>query len=241
MAQCSEQTWLMRYEGVVETRVKLKEYLPALKLDGSYKLDIFEELLAALDIYAMNLRATTLSSDRYEFKTDGRLKLPAHVEHLCEAARHRVHTLVTRLMLKEGSPVLLENSRMYAKLKGFQERKELVIHPFEAKLSEKVKRLKVDITKSATCSEGTDTSLPRYRENKFELLRSEFEPESLVPLYYALRVIKKHGQKLNEKNLNKEPPSKQEISKKLSRIKEFVDKLGPDRSRRIQEVIEDIC
>lgn len=318
MAECSEQSWLARYEGVVETRAKLKEYFPALKLDGSYKLDIFEELLAALDIYTMNLRATTLTSGSYEFKTDGRLELPPHVENLCEGARQRVRTLVTRLMLKEGSPVLTKHSRMYAKLKGFRERKELIIHPFEAALNDEVKCLKDSNTISNSSSGGTDSSLDRGKGDKqdhanhnsdekedetlietlsanrlrllsshwnfdrialhlfhehcelisegnnraennqpkletikselfnavnreFELIKSEFEPESLVPLYYALRVIKKHGKGLKKEIFYNIPPYMPEISLELSRINKFVNELGSDRAGRIVEVVQDIC
>jgi len=79
---------------------------------------------------------------------------------------------------------------------------------------------------------------------EFELLRSEFEPESLVPLDYALKAVKKHGKgliKQNEEILNNEPPYRPEISRELSRITKFVDKLGPSCAERILEVIQGIC
>ena len=66
------QSWIDRFTGARETLARLKTYGPVRKADNSYLLDLYNDLLAELDGYAMNMGALLLERKNVPGRWGGR-------------------------------------------------------------------------------------------------------------------------------------------------------------------------
>lgn len=134
MYDCLSQNWLDRYNGGRDTQTKLKaDQETVRKACRPFVADVFDELVAALDFYAMGL--SKLLGQR-EFPLDdktGRVTFDnPGIALACERQRRRIKGLVARLADEKQAPIFDEAFRFDA-AETFEERKRL-IHRRKAEL-----------------------------------------------------------------------------------------------------------
>ena len=104
----------------------------ALKADNTYLLDLFNELVAELDGYSMNMGALLLTETKFALDPEmGKLVVGNGIKRACESRRGKIRQLVTHLLAPNCAPVLEAESRRYAKIPSFEARKTILIHPAE--------------------------------------------------------------------------------------------------------------
>ena len=214
--ECTRQSWIDRFTAARETLAALESHRPVMTADDTYLLDLYNQLGAELDGYSMNMGALLLKERRFAIDPkSGRLDVGPGIVQACERRRGRIRQLVTHLLTPNCAPVL-EESRRYAKMSSFEERKTLLIHPAEHEIrrspAQPVKslwttELTADVLEKCAASlwefdriccylarehdPASDADdLVAAVEREFETVRAVDGGGSLVPLHYALRALK---------------------------------------------------
>ncbi len=205
---CANQSWVARYMGAVQTLERLRaDRVLLVNHRVSYALDLFDQLIAETDGYAMVMQAFLLEEKKFPgVLKGGMLDLPEGIRDACERRRLRVKSLVSRLLAPGGAPIF-EESRQFAKMATLEEKKDLLIHPAEQAIRRKEKTYSPERVQKCEGSqwefdrivyylaqerwEDLDRkALVRCANAEFEKVRSRSESGSLVPLYYALRALR---------------------------------------------------
>lgn len=206
--ECANQSWISRYVGAVQTHERLKADRALLVRHGaSYELDLFDQLIAETDGYAMVMQALLLQENKFQgLQKGGALDLPEGIRDACERRRLRVKLLVSRVLAPGGAPVF-ESSRRFAKMATLEEKKNLLIHPAERAIRRKDDPYSRELVEQCEGSQWEfdrivyylaqerwedldQKALVRCANAEFEKVTSRAEPGSLVPLYYALRAVR---------------------------------------------------
>jgi hypothetical protein len=89
--ECTTQNWISRYKGAVETMDALQTRRGDIqRACKPYLAELYTELLAQLDGYAMDVRALLLEEINFEFGDEGKLEMPKGVHKACERRRERI-------------------------------------------------------------------------------------------------------------------------------------------------------
>ena len=206
--ECATQSWISRYMGAVQTHERLKADRALLvRHRASYELDLFDQLIAETDGYAMEMQALLLQENKFQgLQKDGALDLPEGIRNACERRRLRVKSLVSRLLAAGGAPIF-ESSRRFAKMTTLEEKKDLLIHPAERAIRKKDDPYSRELVEQCEGSQWEfdrivyylaqerwedldQKALVRCADAEVEKVTSRAEPGSLVPLYYALRAVR---------------------------------------------------
>src|SRR5260370_12863150 len=93
--------------GAVQTHERLKgDRALLVRHRASYALDLFDQLIAETDGYAMVMQALLLQENKFQgLQKDGALDLPEGIRNACERRRLRVKLLVSRLLAAGGAPI----------------------------------------------------------------------------------------------------------------------------------------
>lgn len=260
LEECTNQNWIERFTGARDTITRLKGYGPVMKADDSYLLDLYNDLLAQLDGYAMNMAALLLKEERFKVgQEDGKLEIGGGIRRACETRRARIRQLVTHLLAPNCAPVLEQASRRYAKLTTFDAKKTIMIHPAERRIRGALGgggRLRVTDEQLNECAaslwefdriyfylvqenlERPDVAqLFKCLEQEFEKLRALDGGTSLIPLHYSLRALKKCYWRENLREICAEHAPKVRIL--LQKLVKFIEKYQLDEGEQVRDHIEE--
>jgi hypothetical protein len=103
---CTDQNWRARYDGARLTHETLRVRRDQVKAACSAdQFQLFQELLTALDGYAMATDSMLFTSQRFGFEDSGKLHLPKGILTGCEVRRLAVNSLVARLTGEAARPL----------------------------------------------------------------------------------------------------------------------------------------
>ena len=258
--ECTRQAWIDRFSGVQETIAGLKAYRAVLNADNSYVLDLYNQLLSELDIYAMNMAALLLVENKFAVDPgEGKLVIGNGIKRACEGRRGRITSLLTHLLSPNCAPVLEAQSRRYAKMTSFQAKKAILIHPMEHEIQAQraegaPMRVKADALDACASSlwefdriyfylvqENSDSArldrLADCLDQEFENVRSVDGGSSLIPLHYGIRALRKTFQRASP--LAGDRVEQARIRRRLSSIVTFLDEHGLDKGQQMKENINE--
>ncbi len=97
--ECTDQAWFQRYDGTVATRdaLQAKRELVTAECD-SQLADLYRNLVAAVDGYAMEMSACLFKTEKFKRADDGRLAIPRDVRAALERRRLNVRQLVAEII-----------------------------------------------------------------------------------------------------------------------------------------------
>lgn len=261
LEECTRQSWIDRFTATRETIAALEAYRPILKADDTYLLDLYNDLVAELDGYAMNMGALLLTETKFAVDPEiGKLVVGNGIRRACESRRGRIRHLVTHLLAPNCAPVLEAESRRYAKIASFDARKTIVIDPAERAIKEEYgagpseRRLNDEELDQCASSlwefdriyfylvqERTESTtmaqLIDYVDREFENVRAVDGGASLIPLHYALRALKTRLRAGDESARCAEAP---ELGRLLTKIGQLIIELGLDPGRQVRDRIEEL-
>ena len=258
--ECTRQSWIDRFTAARETIAGLETYRDAMKADGTYLLDLYNDLLGELDGYAMNMGALLLREERFPIgRDDGRLVVGDGIKRACESRRGRIRQLVTHLLAPNCAPVLEAESRRYAKTASFDAKKTIVIHPAERALQREFERHepRLSAEELGRCSASlwefdriyyylvqertplaSIETLADSVDQELERVRALDGGSSLIPLHYAIRALKRQ---LREQVVERTSPGTvTRVRQQLSRITSLVGVLGLDKGRQVRDNIDEL-
>ena len=258
--ECTRQSWIDRFTAARETIAGLETYRDAMKADGTYLLDLYNDLLGELDGYAMNMGALLLKEEKFPIsRDDGRLVVGDGIKRACESRRGRIRQLVTHLLAPNCAPVLEAESRRYAKTASFDAKKTIVIHPAERALQREFERqeLRLSAEELGRCSASlwefdriyyylvqertpgaSIETLADSVDQEVERVRALDGGSSLIPLHYAIRALKRQ---LREQVVERTSPGTvTRVRQQLSRITTLVGVLGLDKGRQVRDNIDEL-
>ena len=257
--ECTRQSWIDRFTGARETIARLKTHRALVKADNSYVLDLYNDLLAELDGYSMNMGSLLLTEKKFEVDPEeGTLVIGNGIKRACEQRRGRIRKLVTHLLAPNCAPVLEEQSRRYAKITSFEAKKTMLLHPAERAIQQEddgkgKPRLTPDDLSACAASlwefdriyfymVQENSSAPRVDQliasldQEFENIRAVDGGTSLIPLHYVIRALKKSlAQPAVAAGFSECIPR---IHQTLNNVCKVLDDLGLDKGRQVRENIE---
>lgn len=256
--ECTRQSWIDRFTGARETIARLKTHQALVKADNSYVLDLYNDLLAELDGYSMNMGALLLTEKKFKVDAEeGKLLIGTGVKRACEQRRGRIRKLVTHLLAPNCAPVLEEQSRRYAKITSFEAKKRMLLHPAERAIQDNDGKGKPTLRPGElrACAASLwefdriyfymveeNLSAPHVDQlvdslnQEFENIRAVDGGTSLIPLHYVIRALKKTmaqpavAEKFSECNPR--------IRQTLKNVRQVLDDLGLDKGGQVGENIE---
>ena len=138
--ECTDQSWFARYDGAVATREALKEQRELVEAECDVQVaDLYRDLVAAVDGYAMDIRALLFEPRDFILSGDGTRAVPGGERAALERRQETIHRLVAVLTGEQERPVLSDAVR-FDRSKAFAARKSLV-HRIERQLGESGNRL----------------------------------------------------------------------------------------------------
>jgi hypothetical protein len=260
LEECTRQAWIDRFSGVQQTIASLKAYRAVMTADNSYLLDLYNQLVSELDIYAMNMGALLLSESKFALDpNEGKLQIGEGVKRACEGRRGRINSVLTHLLSTNCAPVLEAESRHYAKMTSFSAKKAILIHPMEHEIqtrSAEGKPARVTDEALLACAsslwefdriyfylvqEWSDSAqvdqLADCLDQEFENVRAVDGGASLIPLHYAIRALKK--------TIRRMPPrpdggrERERIYRRLKSIVTFLHEHGLDKGNQVKENVDE--
>ena len=255
--ECTRQSWIDRFTGARETLAALESRRPVMTADDTYLLDLYNELVSELDGYSMNMSALLLIETKFKLDAEsGRLAVGKGIKQACEKRRGRIRQILTHLLAPNCAPVLEAESRRYAKMSSFAQRRTLLIDPTERELRGQVAKQKMlgktelsdKVLQRCAASlwefdricfylvqrhdESADVvGLIEAVEGEFETVRAVDGGGSLIPLHYAL-------QALESKLPGLAAPDVASLTALLSKIGRVLDELRLDPGRQVRDTLE---
>jgi hypothetical protein len=222
--ECSDQLWFQRYDGAVATREALEaqQKLVASECDVQVA-ELYRELVAAVDGYAMDIRALLFEPKTFTLADNGIRTVPTGVQAALERRQDAVHRLLAVLTDQRQQP-LLPDAVQFDRYTVFAVRKGLV-HRIEQQLEERGDPLSDQLTGQWSRVLTSDWELDRIAayllgisvlgaaavpgrsghpgrdvraalaaaRRELDLVRAASHP-GLMPLHYSLRWVRAAGQ-----------------------------------------------
>ncbi len=204
--ECMDQSWFQRYDGAIAARESLRVQADLVVAEcGETAAEMFRELLAQVDGYAMDMRALLFKPETFDLTDDGRRAVPIGIRTALERRRTAVHSLAAQLTDQRQQPVVTEAYR-FDRAASFAEKKG-IIHRIEQRLDtvEDRSTSESDTTIGSMTSDwildriiaylgGERSQRDPYRaleaaRRELELVRAAEQP-SLLALHYSLRWIR---------------------------------------------------
>jgi hypothetical protein len=212
LTECTAQSWIDRYNGARDTLLELRRHADRVATEANrFVADAYTELIGEVDGYVMNL-GLMIEEQRYPLGDDGRVLLPAGVETACEARRIAIKRLVSTLVDPVQAPVFGEALR-FERAETFEEKKNLIHRNVASLRVDRLGSALDELLRRAAESEWAFDRIVRYRylsgrfggqkesredlssalhdlDTELEKARARGDGVSLMPLYYALRLVK---------------------------------------------------
>ena len=255
--ECTRQSWLDRYDGARQTLERLSRYRQVMEADDTHLSDLYNELVGQLDGYAMDMSALLLREERFEIGGDGKVLVGEGVRRPCEERRRRIRQLVVHMLAADGGPVL-EESRRFARLHTFEEKKALLIHPQQQRFQRaKGKRARPRAETLRRCAASMwefdriyyylaqeyggapdVVRLGECLEQEFERLRAKDGAGSLIPLHYAVRALKKALTESVARGEAHEDAAR--LRKPIGRLKSYLEGVGQDAGGQVGDNLDEL-
>jgi hypothetical protein len=219
--ECTDQSWFQRYDGAMATREALQaqKHLVAAECDAQLA-DLYRDLAAAVDGYAMDIRALLFEPKTFGLADDGKRAIPCGVRAVLERRRLDIHQLVAEITDRRQRPLLPDTVR-FARSPTFATRKSIV-HRIEQQLGEPGQGLpdrRADFVRQLLTSDWELDRIAAYLlgerrargtirrpergpqaaraavaavRRELDLVRATAEPR-LMPLHYSLRWVRAAG------------------------------------------------
>jgi hypothetical protein len=267
---CLNQDWVARFAGARETHGKLLALRDAVRSRcRPYAADLFDELIAELDAYAMNL-SLLIGQPRADIDQDGHVSFEKPgIAAACERRRARARSLLARLADPAQAPVFDEAFR-FELAQTTAERKKL-IHRKAAGLRE-ARKTRMDARPGETRSGGEDVAPVRLRDSDwdfdrilyYEQRRDAFDQQREAPaatdlLRWAQLEFEKVRWKAGRPSLmalyyaldllaravdKADPPGRAPLREQaeslIKDVSSFVKQFEPDRHEPIQQAVQSI-
>jgi TIR domain len=124
--ECTDQSWFQRYDGAVATRNALQEQKDLVAAECDAQLaELYRDLVAAVDGYAMDIRALLFEPKMFSLADDGTRAIPCGVRAALERRRRDVHQMVAQIIDKRQQPQLPDTVQ-FARSQTFATRKSIV-------------------------------------------------------------------------------------------------------------------
>jgi TIR domain len=204
--ECMDQSWFQRYDGAIATRETLRAQADLVVAEcGETAAEMFRELLAQVDGYAMDMRALLFKPETFGLTDGGRRDIPIGIRTALERRRAAIHGLAAQLTDQRQQPVVPEAYR-FNKAASFAERKS-IIHRIEQRLdaTKEQPTTKLAAAMGSTTSDWTLDRITAYlvgersqtdpdraldaARRELELVRAAEQP-SLLALHYSLRWLR---------------------------------------------------
>ncbi|HSB71038.1 MAG TPA: hypothetical protein VLT62_17050 [Candidatus Methylomirabilis sp.] len=127
LEHCTDQNWPARYDGARQTHDRLSNCAgPVRKACPRYQVDLYEQLLAVVESYAMDIRALLLKAPTFKLGESGRLVVePEGILRACEDRRGHIKEIVSRMLDPLAVPATEEAAAFWL-TDSFDQRKMLV-------------------------------------------------------------------------------------------------------------------
>jgi hypothetical protein len=259
--ECTDQSWFQRYDGAVATRDALQAQKKLVAAECEAQLaDLYRDLVAAVDGYAMDIRALLFEPKTFNLADDGKRAIPRGVGVALERRRLCVHRLVAEITDRAQQPLLPDTVR-FAQSPTFATRKSIV-HRIEQQLgaaNHRVPDQLADVLPQLAESEweldriaaylleesrargrtmhpehppkgGRDALAAARRE--LDVVRATDKPR-LMPLYYSLRWARTAG-------LFTDPELVSELRDLAAAVRESIAKKDLDPGGQLRELLSDL-
>jgi hypothetical protein len=259
--ECTDQSWFNRHDGAVATRdaLQAQRKLVAAECDAPLA-DLYRDLLAAVDGYAMGIRALLFEPKTFDLADDGHLAIPPGVRAALEERRLEVHQLAAEIVDRDQQPILPDAVR-FARSPTFATRKSIV-HRIEQQLDETSHELPdhlADVLPRLLMSDweldriaayllgehraGGAVGQPeddRYNaraalaaaSREWDVVRATDKPR-LMPLHYSLRWARATGPFTD-------PQLAAKVRDMATAIADLIAQKGLDRGGQVQELLSDL-
>lgn len=249
---CSGQHWIARYDAAREVLSELRGVEDQVRtLCSRASCDLFSELVATVDAYAMDMEATLLLQASFERDTDtGRVMIdPPGAGLSCDLRRRKVKQIVAELLDPTRAPII-DDSVQFRRSETFEEKKRLV-HRLETRIKEEDAEWRSSIRDEGQRSDWDLDRIASYLvgehdekppgpsdriaaiERELERVRATKDSPSFVALHYALR--------MNLKALEKDATLEAEDRSMLQRVLDDLAQEARDRgSVRVEQNVERI-
>lgn len=246
--ECMDQSWFQRYDGAVATWEALRAQADLVTAEcGEAGAEMFRELLAQVDGYAMDLRALLFTPETFDLTDDGRRAVPTGIRVALERRRTAVHALMAQLADQRQQPVVPEAYR-FERAVSFAERKR-IIHRVEQRLPA-VTDSSTTASDTAAGSMTSDWALDRIAwylageraqrdpgealratRRELELVRAADRP-TLVALHYSLRWLLATPWP--------DSPVAPQITPLVAELRAFLDAQGLDAGGQLHALLAEI-
>lgn len=261
--ECTDQSWFQRYDGAVATREALEaqQKLVAAECDAQVA-ELYRDLVAAVDGYAMDIRALLFEPRTFVLADDGTRAVPCGERAALKRRQDAVHQLVAVLTDQDQQPILPDAVR-FARCTVFAVRKSLV-HRIERQLDEPGDELRGQLTDQWPRLLTSEWELDRIgayllgksvlgkpavrgrvkhpgrdagaalaaARRELDFVRGAGQPV-LMPLHYSLRWVKAMG-----------PYGDPQLASDVRDLADAVDKVIParnlDRGGQVRELLSEL-
>jgi hypothetical protein len=126
LARCTAQTWVERYVGARETRELLAGHEQLVnRACPPWQRDLFDQLQAELDGYAMDMKSLLIRTRRFELQKNGTLAIHPGIHETCEGRRKSIRAIVSRILDPLDVPLTAE-AAAWANAETFEQRKHYI-------------------------------------------------------------------------------------------------------------------
>src|SRR6266702_3175470 len=126
LQQCTDQNWPARYDGARQTHDRMLDHLDAVRnACPRYQVDLYEQLLALVESYAMDIRALLLKAQTFDLDHSGELVIDKGILRACESRREHIREITSRL-LDPLAVSATEEAAAFWLSDSFEQRKMLV-------------------------------------------------------------------------------------------------------------------
>ncbi len=246
LPDCTNQRWLDRFaaaRAAYHALTAASHRVDDLSRPGASQL--YRELIAAVDSYAMAMSGFLVNERHFDFDSDGKLDAPKGAIVACELRRMRVNEIVAMLSDPRNDTPVFGESVSFSELES--EHRKSFIHRWEARLDRKEElpvrgnwlpialRSEYDFDRivgylyqeKVTASE----IVADLRAVRREFERRIIQPKgSYMPLHYSLRALSKSPELASQRD---------EVERELQRIVEFLlGTAGKTKTDRLFSAIE---
>jgi hypothetical protein len=254
VTECMDQSWSQRYEGAITTRNALATKADLVRSEcGQFVADLYRELLAQVDSYAMDLRALLFEPKVFNLTDDGRRAVPKGIETALERSRIGVHALIAQLT-DARQQALVPDAFRFERAVSFAARKAMV-HRLEREMDTGNAAAHASTAGERFALVGSDWTLDRIlgylmgerfgtaqdhaqavraARQELERIQASITPPTLMSLHYCLRWL------CTTFNTSAPPADPGPVCRLVTDIRAVLDERGLDQGGQLRSVLADI-
>jgi hypothetical protein len=254
VTECMDQSWFQRYDGAITTRGALATKADLVRSECSqFASDLYRELLAQVDSYAMDLRALLFEPKVFNLTDDGRRAVPKGIETALERSRIAVNALIARLTDARQQAVVPDAFR-FERAVSFPARKAMV-HRVEREMDARNAAADPQTADERLALIGSEWTLDRIlgyllserfgttqdyaqavraARQELERIQASMTPPTLMGLHYCLRWLR------TTFNAPAPPADPGPVRRLATDIRAVLDERELDQGGQLRSVLADI-